>query len=253
METILMAALAFRELMKNARKRSLLAPPEEAQMTTNYLDEKPKGLQIDWIARKLGIEPSKPQAEFCSESNWPIWPIDHFETRGTNLDASVIDELRNHGMVPVLAEQTRTRGNERRGYITVLAEHGLVAPMALAIYRKHRRHRRWLSWDWRRPRRWCNPCRWQRAELIGVISLWFGREVGFRSATVTLGLAVLIRVFLSSVSPSVGVARRFLTQAIVVIITQWIVAHVAVQIYSAHCAIVVVAIIHFKFSRRVSA
>ena len=30
-------------------------------MTTDYTDEKPRGLQIDWIARKLGIEPSKLQ------------------------------------------------------------------------------------------------------------------------------------------------------------------------------------------------
>ena len=140
METILIAASAFRELMKIARKRSLLAPPEEAQMTTDYMDEKPNGLQIDWIARRLGITPSKLQAEFCSESNWPIWPINHFEIAGTNLGTPVIEELRNHGMVPILAEQGGTKENERAGYIIVLAEHGLVAPMALAICRKHNLH-----------------------------------------------------------------------------------------------------------------
>jgi hypothetical protein len=137
METFLIAASAFRELMKIARKGSLLAPPEVARMTTDYLHEKPTGLQIGWIARKLGIDPSKLQAEFCSESNWPIWPIDHFEIGGTNLDAAVIDELCTHGMVPILAEQGRPMGNERAGFLTVLAEHGLIAPMALAICRKH--------------------------------------------------------------------------------------------------------------------
>ena len=137
METFLRAASAFRELMKMARKRSLLAPPEVARMTTDYLHEKPTGLQIGWIARKLGIDPSKLQAEFCSESNWPIWPINLFEIGGTDLDASVIEELRSHGMVPILAEQGQAKGNKRTACITVLAEHAMVAPIALAICRKH--------------------------------------------------------------------------------------------------------------------
>ena len=140
METFLIAAAAFRELMKIARKLSLLAPPEVAQMTTDYMDEKPNGLQIDWIARRLGIDPSKLQEEICSESNWPIWPMKLFEIAGTNLDAPVIEELRNHGMIPILAEQGGTKENERAGYIIVLAEHGLIAPMALAICRKHNLH-----------------------------------------------------------------------------------------------------------------
>jgi hypothetical protein len=140
METFLIAASAFRELMKIARKRSLLAPPEVAQMTTDYMYEKPTGLQIDWIARKLEIDPSKLQEEICSESNWPIWSISLFEIARTNLDAPVIDELRNHGMIPILAEQGGTKENERAGFIIVLAEHGLVAPMALAICRKHYLH-----------------------------------------------------------------------------------------------------------------
>jgi hypothetical protein len=137
METILIAAAVFRELMKIARKRSLLAPPEEAQMKTDYMHEKPTGLQIDWIARKLGIQPSKLQEEICSESNWPIWPINNFEIADKNLDIAVINELRIHDLIPILAEQGQTKGNERTGYIAVLAEHGLVAPMALAICRKH--------------------------------------------------------------------------------------------------------------------
>ena len=137
MEPYLIAASPFRELMKIARKRFLLAPPEVAQVTSDYMNGNPNCLQIHWIARKLGIEPRKLQAEFCSESNWTIWPMDHFEIGGTNLGAPVIDELRNHGMVLTLAEQSRTKVNERTGYITVLAEHALVAPMALAICRKH--------------------------------------------------------------------------------------------------------------------
>jgi hypothetical protein len=137
METFLIAASTFRELMKIARKRSLLGPPEVAEMTTEYIDEKPNGLQIDWIARKLGIQPSKLQADFCSEINWPIWPIIDFEIAGTDLDAPAIEELRNHGMIPILAEQGGAKETDRAGYIVVLAEHGLVAPMALAICRKH--------------------------------------------------------------------------------------------------------------------
>ena len=140
METFLIAASALHELLKIARKCSLLGPPEVAQMTTDYMDEKPNGLQIDWIARRLGIQPSKLQAEFGSESNWPIWPVIDFEITGTYLDAPVIEELRNHGMVPILAEQGGTKENERAGFIIVLAEHGLVAPMALAICRKHYLH-----------------------------------------------------------------------------------------------------------------
>ena len=137
METFLIATSAFHELMKIARERSLLAPPEVAQMTTDYMDERPRGLQIDWIARKLGIDPSKLQEEICSESNWPIWSSSLFEIAGTNLDAPFIEELRNHGMILILAEQGGTNENERAGFIIVLAEHGLVAPMALAICRKH--------------------------------------------------------------------------------------------------------------------
>ena len=137
METFLIAASAFRELMKIARKRSLLGPPEVAEMTTDYTNEKPRGLQIDWIARKLGIGPSKLQEEICSESNWPIWSISLFEIAGTNLDAPFIEELRDHGMIAILAEQGGTNENERVGFIIVLAEHRLVAPMALAICRKH--------------------------------------------------------------------------------------------------------------------
>ena len=140
METFLIAASAFCELLTIARRCSLLAPPEVARMTTDYMHEKPNGLQIDWIARRLGIQPSKLQAEFCTESNWPIWPIDHFAIGGTNLDAPVIEELRNHGMVPILAEQGGTKENERAGFIVVLAEHGLITPMALAICRKHNLH-----------------------------------------------------------------------------------------------------------------
>ena len=140
METFLIATSAFHELMKIARERSLLAPPEVAQMTTDYMDERPRGLQIDWIARKLGIDPSKLQENICSESNWPIWSISLFEIAGTNLDAPVIEELRNHGMIPILAEQGGTNENERAGFIIVLAEHGLVAPMALAICRNHNLH-----------------------------------------------------------------------------------------------------------------
>ena len=137
METFLIATSAFHELMKIARKRSLLAPPEVAQMTTDYMDERPRGLQIDWIARKLGIDPSKLQEKICSESNWPIWPIDQFEITSTNLDALVIEELLNHGLIPTLAGRGGTNGNGRVGYIMVLAEHSLVAPIALAICRKH--------------------------------------------------------------------------------------------------------------------
>jgi len=137
METFLIAASAFRELMKIARKRSLLGPPEVAEMTTDYTNEKPRGLQIDWIARKLGIDPTKLQEEICSESNWPIWSINLFKVAGTNLEAPVIEELRNHGMIPILAEQGGAKETDRAGYIVVLAEHGLVAPMALAICRKH--------------------------------------------------------------------------------------------------------------------
>ena len=140
METFLIAASAFHELLKIARKRSLLAPPEVAQMTTDYMHEKPTGLQIDWIARKLEIDPSKLQEEICSQSNWPIWSISLFEIAGTNLDAPFIEELRNHGMILILAEQGGTKENERAGYILVLAEHALVAPIALAICRKHDLH-----------------------------------------------------------------------------------------------------------------
>ena len=140
METFLIATSAFHELMEIARKRSLLAPPEVAQMTTDYMDERPRGLQIDWIARKLGIDPTKLQEEICSESNWPIWSINLFKVAGTNLEAPVIEELRNHGMILILAEQGGTNENERAGFIIVLAEHGLVAPMALAICRKHNLH-----------------------------------------------------------------------------------------------------------------
>jgi len=137
METFLIAASAFRELMKIARKRYLLSPPKVAQMTNDYMDEKPNGLQIDWVARRLGIDPSKLQEEICSESNWPIWSISLFKITGTYLDAPVIEELRNHGMVPILVEQGGAKETERAGYIVILAEHRLVAPMALSICRKH--------------------------------------------------------------------------------------------------------------------
>ena len=40
-------------------------------------------------------------------------------------------------MIAILAEQGGTNENERAGFIIVLAEHGLVAPMALSICRKH--------------------------------------------------------------------------------------------------------------------
>jgi hypothetical protein len=137
MENFMIATSTLRELLKIARKRSLLGLPEMLPMMTDYTHQKPKGLQIDWIARKLGINPSNLQTEFCSEMNWTIWPIDHFEIGGTNLHAPVIEELRNYGMIPILAEQGRSKGNESTGYIAVLAEHAFVAPMALAICRKH--------------------------------------------------------------------------------------------------------------------
>jgi hypothetical protein len=131
------ATAAFRELMKIARKRSLLGPPEVPQMTTEYVDAKPKGMQIEWIAQKLGIAPAKLQSDFCGESGWTIWPIDHFDVSDNNLEADVIEELRDHGLIPILAEQGRIKDNARTGYITVLAEHGLVAPLVLSICRKH--------------------------------------------------------------------------------------------------------------------
>ena len=123
--------------MKIGRKRSFLGPPEVSQMTDAYMDEKPNGLQIEWIASKLGIEPGHLQVECCRECNWTIWSVNHFEITDVKLEASVIAELRHSGMIPVLAEQGRMKGNNPTGYLTVLAEHGFVAPVALAICRKH--------------------------------------------------------------------------------------------------------------------
>ncbi len=65
--------------MKIGRKRSLIGPPEVRQMTTDYLNGNGSGLRIDWIANKLGLEPSKLQVECCKEGNWTIWPIELFE------------------------------------------------------------------------------------------------------------------------------------------------------------------------------
>jgi hypothetical protein len=123
--------------MKIGRKRSLLGPPEVSQMTTDYMNEKPSGLQLDWIASKLGIASGQLQVECCKEGNWPIWSVNHFEIADVKLNTSVIAELRHHCMIPILAEQGRTKGIQPMGYLTVLAEHAFVAPVGLAICRKH--------------------------------------------------------------------------------------------------------------------
>ncbi len=123
--------------MKIARKRSLLGPPEVPHMTTEYIDSKPAGMQIDWIAAKLGLTSAKLQADFCNESGWQIWPVEHFDVADTNLEAPLIEELRSYGIVPILAEQGRVKDKAMTGFITVLAEHGLVQPLVLSICRKH--------------------------------------------------------------------------------------------------------------------
>jgi hypothetical protein len=135
-------ATVFKELTKIVRKRKLMGSPEIPNLITEYASQQPQRFQIQWLSEKLALEASKLQADFCSEN--PEWgepsPTCIYEISDTNLPLELRNDLRAKGFVPIMADDGKGSKNheQRTGFITVLAEHGHVAPQVFSIARAHK-------------------------------------------------------------------------------------------------------------------